>query len=425
MSRRRDAIPKAVEAQAPPPTFIPKPPNADEGTAAAEKDTQKAVIKEAEERDNRCARALGFKDWEELYAHASSWADKHVLACVIGDGTAEHHCILKPPSDMDTTEKGPVRKTKGKGIDGMETTPASSSPVEGVAGEEATASDHKHKRSHFYSVALQKRKAGQTKRNRRRLVAVHLFWKLKLGWSFPVSDDMLSHTRQCLESCEFGFVVGNGHLKKRNHCCLNPCHLTLSSSVCSLDDLSTFLNPLLEQVKQLGLLPCPESPAAAMSQSWRWLASLGYDPATGSFQAVAMAEQHQMELLINGLSSIKKLWADTSGASTLNDAIPCAAGGMPSAPSSTGDLPCAVDRASLMQPWPAEGTAALRVAPSALVAAENISGLAILPLPHADHTSWPSPLLDLAFAEMTAELFQEESTGEEAESFDSDLLRTF
>lgn len=86
-------------------------------------------------RDERCARLTGARSLAQL---ASKFADpnQHVFADVVGDGVKGADC-----------------------------------PKRGL---------HHHIHSHFYSVA-------DAQRSKRRIVPVFLFWKHRLGWTFPVT----------------------------------------------------------------------------------------------------------------------------------------------------------------------------------------------------------------------------------------------
>ncbi len=147
------------------------------------------IIAECAGRDQRCARLLAVDDialLAPLFVHL-----EHVEADVVGDGAKLDSC-----------------------------------PRKGV---------HPHRHSHFYSIA-------ETRRSKRRLVSVHLFWKRQLGWDFPVSDEMLAQSRPFLDSCELGFLSVPDRCLMAYIVCCQVLHYYVSVTPCFIVECLSFLS---------------------------------------------------------------------------------------------------------------------------------------------------------------------------------------
>eukprot|EP00039_Didymoeca_costata_P029505 m.24958 g.24958 ORF g.24958 m.24958 type:complete len:489 (+) comp7659_c0_seq2:179-1645(+) len=194
----------------------------------------RVLLRHCEARDGRCARFMNAAGMQELKskfdpAEAKGADAEHCFADVVGDSVKNAQC-----------------------------------PHDGR---------HPHIHSHFYSVA-------DSKRSKRRLVSVYLFWKLHLGWTFPVTDDMTSHARSQVESCEHGFFAGNGHLKTPPRLCINPCHLQLSRNVRNFGDL---LTPLVQLISVLGFMDDPKVCSELEALGFKY--SFGFFPMVDSAAA--------------------------------------------------------------------------------------------------------------------------------------------
>eukprot|EP00039_Didymoeca_costata_P018545 m.333920 g.333920 ORF g.333920 m.333920 type:complete len:808 (-) comp17246_c0_seq1:198-2621(-) len=154
------------------------------------KETGEEIVKQAASRDARCAMALRVQNLFELNSAFSSADYAHFYVTLIGDSAKCKSCISHVCRCL---------------------------------------------RDHFQSTT-----------NSKRRVSTYLFWKNKLGLSFPVSDDMLErHVWQNLGSCEFGIKQGNGQRKKRGGpVCVNPYHYYVAKVFEILKPLASTLHLL-------------------------------------------------------------------------------------------------------------------------------------------------------------------------------------